>query len=445
MLVPKLLRLAALFPSVIVLLLIVCAPSVRAANVYTVTRSDDVDICEPNNCTLRGAINAANASGVLANEIVFTGTLKTITLTNPLPTITNAGLQLAGNNLVIDGRNLTNGSVLAIAAEDVVVQNLSIINSQIADIDIESGHGVIIKHNLLGLTPEATSCNYAGFVRASFYGIRVWSPAGASGLRNGAAYLYDNVVGCHSVAGIESLSAWVSIGQAESGALAPNYIGVSPFGAALPNPHGIGLYSHNTYTNTRHTQIVSNVIAFNTRFGIELLGSDTANTLISDTVIYANQEDGICESDQSHDNTWTHLSLYNNGGLGINTNSSCATVGPYTHVVDAPYPVIQSVKANGTIVGVAQASDTSLANLFHTTVEVYRAWPNPLGYGEGRTYVGSTQTDGQGVFTLTVPMGSMSCYTAFETGYRKSPAISAASSEFGPNTCRGFLPVILRP
>ena len=187
MLVSKLLRLAVIFPGIIVLLLIVYAPIARAANVYTVTRNDDAeDICEPNNCTLRGAIKAANASGVLSNEIVFTGTLKAITLTNPLPTITNAGLQIAGNNLIIDGRNLTSGSVLSIAAEDVVVENLSIINSQIVDIDIESGHGVILKHNLLGLTPDATSCNYASFVRASFYGIRVWTPAGASGLRNGA-------------------------------------------------------------------------------------------------------------------------------------------------------------------------------------------------------------------------------------------------------------------
>jgi hypothetical protein len=443
-LVPKLLRLAVIFLGITALLLILCAPIARAANVYVVTRSDDADICQPNDCTLRGAINAANASGVLYNEIAFTGTLKAITLTNPLPTITNVGLQLSGNNLTIDGRNLTGGSVLAIAAEDVVVQNLSIINSQIADIDIEGGHGVVIKHSLLGLTPEATSCNYSNFVRASFFGVRVWSPAGTSGLRNGAAYLYDNVIGCHSVAGIESLSAWVSIGRAENGALAPNYIGVSPFGAALPNPHGIGLYSHNTYTNTRYTQIVSNVIAFNTRFGIDLLGSDTTDTVISDTVIYANQEDGICESDQSHDNTWTHLSLYNNGGLGINTHSACTTVGPYTHAVDAPYPVIQSVKANGTIVGIAQASDTSLANLFHTTVEVYRAWPNPLGYGEGKTYVGSAQTDSQGVFTLTVPAGSIGCYTAFETDYQKLPTVSTASSEFGPNTCRGFLPVILK-
>ena len=86
--------------------------------------------------------------------------------------------------------------------------------------------------------------------------------------------------------------------------------------------------------------------------------------------------------------------------------------------------------ATGHITGTAAAS---------APVEVYLASPDPTGLGEARTYVGSAVSNGAGQWNLAVPLGP-NCYTAFVTvGF-----IIYSSSEFGPNTCWVFAPVVLR-
>ncbi len=86
-------------------------------------------------------------------------------------------------------------------------------------------------------------------------------------------------------------------------------------------------------------------------------------------------------------------------------------------------------------VGTGLVQGTASASAF---VELYRAAPDPLGFGEGRTFLGSTTASGAGAWSVNVGAGLVNCYTAFQT-------VGGASSEFGPHTCPTVrLPVILR-
>ena len=80
----------------------------RAESSFTVTRSDDRNnaACVPGDCSLREAVNAANASGS-DDTINFAAGLTTVTLTNQIVINNNTGaLNINGtgaNNLTIDG------------------------------------------------------------------------------------------------------------------------------------------------------------------------------------------------------------------------------------------------------------------------------------------------------------------------------------------------------
>jgi hypothetical protein len=173
--------------------------------------------------------------------------------------------------------------------------------------------------------------------------------------------------------------------------------------------------------------IFANAVFSNSAHGVRLTGPDTALNIISNTVIFHNGLDGISERNDAGLNVWTHISTFHNGGLGIDKNADSAG----QNIPDAPFPVITAVNAaTGQITGTASA---------FALVEVYRAYPNWSGMGEGRIFEGSAISDGSGNWSLSVAPGG-SCYTAFQTvGF-----IIYASSEFGPNTCRVFAPVTVR-
>lgn len=81
-----------------------------------------------------------------------------------------------------------------------------------------------------------------------------------------------------------------------------------------------------------------------------------------------------------------------------------------------------------------RVAGTATAN---SLVELYKVAPDPSGMGEGKTYVGNDVSDGSGLWSITVSPG-LRCFTAFQTvGF-----IVYVSSEFGPNNCRDFLPVV---
>jgi hypothetical protein len=167
----------------------------------------------------------------------------------------------------------------------------------------------------------------------------------------------------------------------------------------------------------------------NQQSGIMLEGLNTSFNLISGTQIFSNTLDGIGERFSATTNTWTQVSIYNNGGLGIDKNAA----SDLTNLIDTPVPVVRSYN---TTTGVVTGTASALA-----LVELYRGGPDGSGYGEGRTFVGSTAANGTGVWSITLGAGQSPCFTAFQT---VGALFIFSSSEFGPNTCRNFLPVVTR-
>jgi hypothetical protein len=188
---------------------------------------------------------------------------------------------------------------------------------------------------------------------------------------------------------------------------------------------------HNTFENSRLTQ--------NTLYGAILDGAGTMNNEFRYAAISGNGLDGIGERNGAGNNRWTALSVANHAGLGIDKEAS----NDYVNGITPPYPVITSVVKSGityTISGRASAACSYF--ICSTRVEVYEVWTNGSGYGEGYTYRGSTYTDGNGNWQLSIPAGSKGCFTTFETdasivGYN-------FSGEFGPNSCRTFAPAVRR-
>jgi hypothetical protein len=233
-----------------------------------------------------------------------------------------------------------------------------------------------------------------------------------------------------------------------------NDFGINSFAGDVPLPNGLSGLS---LANGTHGNIIgqagyANWFAFNGAHGLEIAGGATINTvtgnrsfsntldgvllhggattlnLITGTTIYGNGEDGIAEANGANLNVWSHLSTYRNGGLGIDKNADDGSVDGATGTLPA---VVSVNPATGLVTGTASAN---------ALVEVYSVAPDPTGRGEGVTFAGSTVSNASGVWSLTIASPTNQCFTAFETlGF-----IIYASSEFGPNNCRVFQPLIVR-
>src|SRR5579859_1499090 len=426
------------------------APLAPASTIITVTSGGDSGPCTLLVETLRCAINDANGSGTF-NTIEFAPTVTRVTPLATLPTITSQGTEIFGALLpssgivTIDAAGIVFGNALVINASDVLILDVSIINtaSNAADIQILGGRAVRIADNYLGVVPGAANCSFGGHTRNSGVGVDVLTPAGDSSF--GSAYFFGNVIGCHANGGagkgISVEASWTHVGEDLPGSGAyPNYIGVQPGGSPVPNDTGVAFVSGGGVLPAAHNSVVSNTIADNLVNGVELDGSATSGNVISGTVIHGNGRDGICENGDASNNVWTHVSIFHNGGLGINKNGNCVEYFSQVEVVDPPYPVITAAYPGFGIFGRADASPACPVDC--VTVELYRVFPNPRGFGEGRTFVGATTTDSHGNWTLVDPNFSGGCYTAFQTTFVFAISNSHAySSEFGPDNCRAWLPL----
>ena len=103
-------------------------------------------------------------------------------------------------------------------------------------------------------------------------------------------------------------------------------------------------------------------------------------------------------------------------------------------MLDSPYPIITCVTAVGGDVFVSGQAQ------LNSQVELYRVAPDPLGYGEGRTWVGSVPTDGMGYWIIKVK-GSGGCFTAIQN---KPGPFGQEAAEFGPYSGCAYLPVVAK-
>ena len=161
--------------------------------------------------------------------------------------------------------------------------------------------------------------------------------------------------------------------------------------------------------------------------------------VISGTVIAANAGDGIRVNTGAEVNFWNRLSVYNNGGLGIDKQANIDG----THIPNPPTATIKSVnRATGVVTGTATGSVLFIL----TSVQLYRLALDPSGYGEGAQYVGSDVTDSDGNWSITdtnAVLRQVGCYTVLVD---VAVLVPLGTSEFGRNNCRGivFAPRVLR-
>jgi len=193
---------------------------------------------------------------------------------------------------------------------------------------------------------------------------------------------------------------------------------------------GSGIAVFNSGPNT----IWYNAVIGNSAYGVLLDGAATLGTVISNTTISGNVYDGIGERNSAAANFWNNVSLYGNGGLGIDKDASSNA----TNIINAPGLVITSVNRS---TGVVQGRASASGFLVITEIELYRIDLDPSGYGEGKLYVGRATTDANGNWQIVDPSPDSGCYTAFES---LVVIVPIGSSEFSRTTCSVNLPTVLR-
>ncbi len=262
-------------------------------------------------CTFDGSgyITGGCGTGVFDN-ITFDPSVTQVNLTDYLPYLTDAGTWINGSAGAprIDASGVTPGNVFTIDGNDITISNLSIVNGDPdhnnADILVHSGKDARIAYNYLGTVPGATNCSPSGVTRNSMYGVYVWpNSSGGSGANNGVAYIYGNVIGCHSSHGIYVYGAdYVYIGvQADGTTLDMNFIGTGPG----PVPDDLGNGANGVYLQAngsdgvRWNVVKQNQIDYNDGNGIGLVGTgfnspgSTEYNWIQTNVIFSNTLSGI--------------------------------------------------------------------------------------------------------------------------------------------------------
>jgi CSLREA domain-containing protein len=487
-------------------------PLPAEASTFVVNTYDDLDDgqCDSNHCSLREAINAANANSG-PDEIHFDlpgsgGSNTIIYLTSPLPALTDdattidgttepdyagspvfgiqdgmpgieVGLDLQSNDNIIRGLSLNGfgtfppeqvfdfhdpiGSAILAAGSGNLIQENRIGSGALQNavgVRIYGAHnsviGNVISGNGIGVYSDGSSTEIRGNIIGpaadgvtpvyNDYGIVLDSGALSADI-GGVGPGEGNLISANEIIAILSQSA--------DNQIHGNLIGVDATGTApLPNYYGVSIQGANAWIGGSLPQH-SNVISGNERWGIAVeqggqnavIQGNKIGTDISGSVMIPNQAQGIVSSadgvviggaspgegnlimgnaghgvniadgasgnlvakntiaDNGQDgiylnsaipyygyltqNTFTQNSIYNNGGLGI-------TIMP-GHNGNIQPPQITSPQ-DSTIEGTAWYS---------CKIEIFRAEPDPSGYGEGKVFLAegyTTETDD----TFSIPISS---------------------------------------
>jgi len=424
--------------------------SVQAADtIVIVTSTGDIGgSCPGASCTLRAAINYANASPALDQIIGFNipGTCpQTIKVFSALPTIgdslsirgyTQPGAAPntleAGDDATLciqlqpasSGSNITNGLRFAPGdiADSFTVSGLSIGGFDNA-IRIEGGN-YVVAGNFLGVDADGTTARANGY-------------NGVDVVASNAYFATTRVVGGSTAADRNLISGngtGVMLVSGGGNVVRNNFIGTTRSGnTALGNVNGI-------YASSLANDIRDNVVSGNgstairlegangaansvggNRIGIKALafcvpqpcmpddalanGGDgvriangAAGNNISGNAIAWNDGDGIALPNAGPQNAISANAMHDNVGLGIdlgadgvdaNDNDAAAPPGAPNRLLN--YPVIDSVggsDAGGVVHGVLQSTNG------HYTIEFHAdAPPDPSLHGEGRIWLGFGEVD----------------------------------------------------
>jgi CSLREA domain-containing protein len=248
----------------------------RASTLVVNTAVDTDDgLCDTRHCSLREAIQAANANPG-PNEIIFLfgeGGLHTIFLETPLPPFLDNGTTLDGTRspyfggvplTVLDFRALERGAGLVLASDENVVRGLSIVGTETVDGIYVEGSRNRIEGNYIGVEPTGTA-------RGNRAGINFYS-TGTYNIAKGNL-ISGNEVGVQIYSDHQSiLGNWIGLNLAGTEKLGDQVIGIEiysdgniigreePEDRNIISGHSTGIYIH---MNADYNMIRNNYIGTN--------------------------------------------------------------------------------------------------------------------------------------------------------------------------------------
>src|SRR5262249_21708111 len=154
-------------------------------------------------------------------------------------------------------------------------------------ISVLGGRNVRIESNFVGGSTAFQGCP-SQLRRFAANGIFVAAMGGSAGLGNGSAYIYDNIIGCNTGAGIIVQGGqYVYIGEKPDGSAGPNYIGDAPFYAfPAPNSDGIRVLATGLFASPSSQIFIRNsIIGSNISAGVYISGSN--NVYVQNNQIYS--------------------------------------------------------------------------------------------------------------------------------------------------------------
>jgi parallel beta-helix repeat protein len=384
------------------------------AAVFTVTNTNDSGAG-----SLRQALSDAAASSGAATvafnlpstpaKIMLLSRLPAVSVNTTVDATTQPGY--AGKPLIeIDGSflpALTTALSVAGALKGVAIGNCTYVAMETAGAAVISQNyigldstGTVARPNGLGVYMLGPSNVTANVISGSGYGIRMTvggsvtsnviglNAAQTAALANstGIDVAYNNPPGEISnnvIAG--NTGDGISLFYANNVVVTQNRIGSNGFGSTFPNGVGIEVYQ------------------------------SSSNTLGDGNIISNNRAYGILMTPTSVRNVITRNSIYNNGQLGIELSNVYPYDGPTANdpgdADSGPnglqnYPIITHATAGAGVTITGSLSSTP--NSTYTVEFFLNASCHGSGFGEGKTFVGSTSvtTDGSGTAPFNVNFSS---------------------------------------
>jgi hypothetical protein len=180
--------------------------------------------------------------------------------------------------------------------------------------------------------------------------------------------------------------------------------------------------------NTHHNTIQNNIIGLSInlnplgnltggvsigKYGLQYQGGYASDNVVVNNQIAHNTRNGIMvwehqsSTTNADGNRFSQNSIYNNSSLGIDLGDNGVTSNDAGDLDNGAnqelnFPVITSAQfssSGATITGTIDIGQNPTTAI----IELFKAQPDPTGYGEGRNYVGFTIPNTNGNWNLTVP------------------------------------------
>ena len=361
--------------------------------------NNSVTTCAGNDCTLKTAIEQANASpnGQLHDRIHFNLPAgDVIRPTAELPTITDPvtidGLTQPGAScsawpptikVALSGSQAGFGaSGLIIASDNVTVRGLAIRRFSGIGLYIRAASDGLIECNIVGT-------DLAGIAAANGSGIRIDSRSSTATQNQ----LVRNLISGNTDSGVELLSA-------SANSILGNYIGTTISGTAALANGGTGVLVVNSSDNNMGGKDVGNRIAYNLGKGVWISGTTSTGNFIAENLIHNNSGLGIDLAD-----------------AGIAANDVGDSDGDANHLQN--YPVLTGAVANGGFLAVTGTLN-SISNTQYLVEFYANSATDPDGTCEGATFLGFSLINSDAnnnaaissTLTATVPGGYKIAATA---------------------------------